>query len=169
MTQEGSGSLSIGEPGVRLALSMKATIVAAICGCVVLGFAADSRSATQHARPYEYGPLKKCLSRKGFSYIHIFNPVGYPGLAGENAWHTHDKHDITMIVMITPARARWARHRAIADLAFEWHRAKTKISPGVGRRGNVVWENFRATKSATPPVPTTRKDMQTIVACTPRK
>jgi hypothetical protein len=148
---------------------MKATIVAAICGCVVLGFAADSWSATQHARPYEYGPLKKCLSRKGFYYIHVFSPVDYPGLSGENGWRTHDKHDITMIVMITPARARWARHRAIADLAFEWHRAKTKISPGVGRRGNVVWENFRTTTSASPPVPTTPKDLATLVACMPPK
>jgi hypothetical protein len=31
------------------------------------------------------------------------------------------------------------------------------------------WENFKLTTSATPPVPTTRKDMAKIVACTPPK
>jgi hypothetical protein len=148
---------------------LRRKLVAAICGLVLLGFAANSWSATQHARPYEVGPLQKCLSRKGFRYVRDDQPVNYSGVAGKSAWLTHDRHTIIMIVMVTPARATYLRHRLVADLASEWHVAQTKVSPGVGRRGNVVWQNSKQTARRTPPVATTPKDMATIAACLPPK
>jgi len=146
-----------------------ATALAPLAAVAFLGLAADSWSATQHARPYESGPLQKCLSRKAFRYVRYETPVNYGGVAGKSAWYTPDRHSIVVIVMVNPNRATYLRHRLVADLATEWHVAQTKIQPGVGRRGNVVWENFKLTAVRTPPVATTPRDLATISACLPPK
>jgi hypothetical protein len=95
--------------------------------------------------------------------------VNYAGVAGKSAWYTKDKHSITVIVMVNPNRATYLRHRLVADLALEWHMAQTKIKAGVGRRGNVVWENYKLTSLRTPPVATTTKDLATLSTCLPPK
>jgi hypothetical protein len=148
---------------------MRTTFVAAICGCVLLRFAADSWSATQHARPYEYGPLEKCLIRKGFYYERYVGLVNYSGVAAKSSWRTKDRRYIIVIVMVNPNRATYLRHRLVADLAREWHISQTKIQPGLGRRGNVVWQNFKLTTNASPPVAPTPTDLATIVDCLPPK
>jgi hypothetical protein len=95
--------------------------------------------------------------------------VNYSGVVGKSAWYTKDKHSITVIVMVTPGRAAYLWHRVVADLARQWHLAQTKVKRGVGLRGNVVWQNFKLTTVGTPPVPTTPKDMTTLLACLPPK
>ena len=141
------------------------TAFVTVAAASLLGSAADSWSATQHARPYEFGPLAKCLIRKGFYYVRYEGLVNYSGVAAKSSWQTKDRHWIVVIVMVTPARATYLRHRLVADLAREWHLAPSKVQPGIGRRGNVVWQNFKLSTLSTPPVATTPKDLATIVAC----
>ena len=130
---------------------------------------AGAWSATQHASPYQVGPLQKCLARKGFQYVRYDTPVNYDGVAGKSAWYTKDRHSVIVIVMVNPDRATYLRHRLVADLALEWHVAQSKIKPGVSRRGNVVWENYKLTSLRTLPVATTATDLATMSACLPAK
>jgi hypothetical protein len=144
-------------------------VIAAIIATAVPVAAAGARSATQHAQPYQVGPLQKCLSRKGFRYVRYDGSVNYDGVAGKSGWYTKDKHSITVIVMVNPNRATYLRHRLVADLALEWHVAQARIKPGVSRRGNVVWENYKLTSLRTPPIATTPTDLAIISACTQQK
>jgi hypothetical protein len=150
-------------------MSIPRRSITALFALAAIAAPAGAWSATQHARPYQVGPLQKCLARKGFEYVRYDGSVNYDGVVGKSAWYTKDRHSITVIVMANPNRATYLRHRVVADLALEWHLPQTKINPGVGRRGNVVWENFRLTTRSTPPVATTPTDMATIAACLPAK
>jgi hypothetical protein len=113
--------------------------------------------------------LQKCLAKKGFRYVRYDGSVNYDGVAGKSGWYTKDKHSITVIVMVNPNRATYLRHRLVADLALEWHLPQAKIKPGVSRRGNVVWENYKLTSLRTAPVATTPADLAIISACTPQR
>jgi hypothetical protein len=153
----------------RSVTTLCTTAAIAVTAVLVAGAPAGAWSATPHAQPYQVGPLQKCLARKGFQYVRYDGAVSYPGVAGKSAWYTKDKHSITVIVMVNPNRATYLRHRLVADLALEWHLAQAKIKPGVGRRRNVVWENFKLTTQSMPPVATTSADLATIAACLPQK
>src|SRR5262249_42386737 len=118
---------------------MRAWLVGAICGCLLLAFAAESRRATARAHPYKVEPTIKCFGRKGASYITVRTDFAWNGIIGKFAEQT-GKHPVLSILFLfeeAPAGARTLFRERVLDLVNEWHMPKTQARQLLMRRGNV--------------------------------
>jgi hypothetical protein len=147
---------------------MRVSLVAAICGCVLLAPATDSWSATAHAYPFQVGPTAKCFGRKGAQYVTVRTQFSWNGIVGKFA-ELAGKHPVLSILFLfeeTPSGARTLFRERVADLVNEWHTPKTKARQLLMRRGNVVWEAQPPTGRAVKP-PAAQQAM--IASCLPLK